>query len=122
MPDFLPKVPAIHIDKVFKHHVTPEEQERYYKSFFNVASLVTDDFSFKLLALIMLTNVSDSLKSPITAPLMNLRATFMKLLRRRNGDNMEFVAKFERAIKGISEIAMVMPLMMSAQGPGPRLE
>ena len=122
MPDFLPKVPAIHIDKVFKHHVTPEEQERYYKSFFNVASLVTDDFSFKLLALIMLTNVSDSLKSPITAPLMNLRATFMKLLRRRNVDNTEFVGKFERAIKGISEIAMVMPLMMSAQGPGPRLE
>ena len=122
MPDFLPKVPAIKIDKVFKHHITPEEQEKYYTSFFNVASLVTDDFSFKLLALIMLTNVSDSLKSPITAPLMNLRATFMKLLRRRNVDNTEFVGKFERAIKGISEIAMVMPLMMSAQGPGPRLE
>ena len=114
MPDFLPKVPAIKIDKVFKHHVTPEEQENYYKSFFNVASLVSDDFSFKLIALIMLTNVSDSLKSPITAPLMNLRATFMKLLKRRDGDNMEFVGKFERAIKGISEIGMVMPLMMSA--------
>ena len=114
MPDFLPKVPAIKIDKVFKHHVTPEEQEKYYKSFLNVGSLVKDDFACKLLSLIMLTDVAAPLKSPLTAPLMNLRATFMKLLRRRNVDNTEFVGKFERAIKGISEIAMVMPLMMSA--------
>jgi len=113
MPDF-PKGPAVKIDKVFKHHVTPEEQEKYYKAFFNVASLVNDDFSCKLLSLIMLTDVAAPLKSPLTAPLMNLRATFMKCLKRRNGDNLEFVGKFERAIKGISEIAMVMPLMMSA--------
>ena len=113
MPDF-PKGPAVKIDKVFKHHVTPEEQEKYYKAFFNVASLVNDDFSCKLLSLIMLTDVAAPLKSSLTAPLMNLRATFMKCLKRRNGDNLEFVGKFERAIKGISEIAMVMPLMMSA--------
>ena len=114
MPDFLPKVPAIKIDKVFKHHVTPEEQEKYYKSFLNVGSLVKDDFACKLLSLIMLTDVAAPLKSPLTAPLMNLRATFMKCLKRRNRDNLEFVGKFESAIKGISEIAMVMPLMMSA--------
>ena len=113
MPDF-PKGPAVKIDKVFKHHVTPEEQEKYYKAFFNVASLVNDDFSCKLLSLIMLTDVAAPLKSPLTAPLMNLRATFMKCLKRRNRNNLEFVGKFELAIKGISEIAMVMPLMMSA--------
>jgi len=93
---------------------SPEEQEKYYKSFFNVASLVNDDFSCKLLSLIMLTNVAAPLKSPLTAPLMNLRASFMKCLKRKNRDNLEFVGKFESAIKGISEIAMVMPLMMSA--------
>ena len=102
---------------VGKNVLSSEDYEIFYKAFTHVLKLIHDEKIFKLLSLVLLLDVKNMIISPGILPLVQLRLTFLKLLKRRFllfNQQLNY-EEFQLAVRYMSDISKTLGLFLKSR-------
>ena len=102
---------------VGKNVLSSEDYEIFYKAFTHVLKLIHDEKIFKLLSLVLLLDVKNMIISHGILPLVQLRLTFLKLLKRRFllfNQQLNY-EEFQLAVRYMSDISKTLGLFLKSR-------
>jgi hypothetical protein len=121
IPASLCEVNGAYMDRVGEYMLSPDALKQFHASLSHVSDLVRDDMCFKLMGLITMLDVTDCdadlHQTRKLYPLLTLRLTFLRLLKRRlkkQGVMAEYDS-FELAQKHMSVVSQVTGMFLQAK-------